>query len=50
MTQTKGFNMYLPNFMFIEAQAMIDRQRDGDELTILRLRTRRNEILIAPGW
>ena len=36
--------------MFIEAKAMIDRQRDGDELTILRLRTRRNEILIAPGW
>ena len=28
---------------------MIERKRDGDELTILRLRTRRNEILIAPG-
>ena len=32
-----------------QAMSMIERQRSGDELTMLRIRTKRNEILIAPG-
>ena len=28
---------------------MIERQKGGDELLMLRIRTKRNEILIAPG-
>ena len=28
---------------------MFERDRSGDELTMLRIRTKRNEILIAPS-
>ena len=32
-----------------KALAMFERDRSGDELTMLRIRTKRNEILISPS-